>query len=424
MMKFSKWIYIVLVALVAIPSCTSTTKLSSTNLASIYNWSDEKFNPQYIVYHDNDSSSSLYFRFNSEELTYRMTDATKPAEAKIKINYTLYDSFESEIIKDSLTSYLIENSSANDPNYITGRIDIKVKRDQRYVLRIITADIYGGKESEQFINVTKLDLLTRQNYLVTDTSGTPIFGSYINQSQEVLVHFNHIRFKELEIRGYNREFKLAPPPFATYTPKPFLYEAENISYAKLTNGIAKITMPANGFIHLIADKDSRKGITLYTYPEHFPAFGTNERMIEPLRYITSKKEYQELTENPELKRALDQFWIENATNPERAKELIKHFYNRIEYANIYFSSFDEGWRTDRGMAYLIFGPPNAIYKTSSAESWVYGEDNNYMSVNFVFSKVINPFSDNDYRLNRSSIYKSHWYRAVDSWRQGRVFLNN
>jgi GWxTD domain-containing protein len=147
-------------------------------------------------------------------------------------------------------------------------------------------------------------------------------------------------------------------------------------------------------------------------------------MVEPLRYITSKKEYQALLDDSDLKGALDQFWLENATNPERAKELIKHFYNRIEYANIYFSSFDEGWKTDRGMTYLIFGPPNVIYKNSNSESWVYGEDNNYMSVNFVFSKVINPFSDNDYRLNRSSVYKSHWYRAVDSWRQGRVFLNN
>jgi GWxTD domain-containing protein len=405
-------------------SCTSTTKLSSTNLASIYDWSDEKFNPQYTVYHDNDSSSSLYFRFNSEELTYRMTDVTKPAEAKIKVNYILYDSFESEIIKDSLTSYLLENSSANEPNFIIGKIDIKAKRDQKYMLRITTVDIYGGVVTEQFMGVTKLDLLTRQNYLITDTSGTPIFGNFINRSQPIIVHFNHVRFKELEIRGYDREFKLSPPPFATYTPKPFMYESDETSLVQLSNGVANITMPPSGFIHLAADPSSRKGITLYTYPEYFPAFGSNERMAEPLRYITSKKEYQELLDNPDLKLALDKFWLENATNPERAKELIKHFYNRIEYANIYFSSFDEGWRTDRGMTYLIFGPPNVIYKNSNSESWVYGEDNNYMSVNFVFSKVINPFSDNDYRLNRSSIYKSHWYRAVDSWRQGRVFLNN
>ena len=423
-MKLRKWIYIVLVVLCASPSCTTTTKLSSTNFSSIYNWSDEKFNPQYIVYHDNDSSSSLYFQFNSQELTYRVTDATKPAEAKVKVNYILYDSFESEIIKDSLTSYLIENSSASEPNYITGKINIKAKRDQKYVLRITSADVYSGMESEQFINVTKLDLLTKQNYLITDTSGAPIFGNFINQSQDVLVHFNHIRFKELQIRYYNREFKLAPPPFATYTPKPFLYVADRISSVKLSNGVAKITMPEAGLIHLVADLKSRKGITLYAFPAYFPAFGTNERMVEPLRYITSKKEYQALLDDSDLKAALDQFWIENATNPERAKELIKHFYNRIEYANIYFSSFDEGWRTDRGMTYLIFGPPNVIYKNSNSESWVYGEDNNYMSVNFVFSKVINPFSDNDYRLNRSSIYKSHWYRAVDSWRQGRVFLNN
>ena len=170
-----------LVVLCIISSCTTTTNLSSTNFSNIYNWSDEKFNPQYIVYHDNDSTSSLYFKFNSQELTYRVVDATKPAEAKVKVNYILYDSFESEIIKDSLTSYLVENSSASEPNYISGKINIKAKRDQKYVLRVTSVDEYSGLESEQFINVTKIDLLTKQNYLITDTSGTPIFGNFINQ---------------------------------------------------------------------------------------------------------------------------------------------------------------------------------------------------------------------------------------------------
>lgn len=390
----------------------------------MYGWSEVKFNPQYFVHHDQDETSALYFQFNTEELTYRLTDATEPASAKVKINYMLYDSFESEIVKDSLTSYLVENRSGGEPNLVTGKINIKARRGNQYLLRIQTTDVYSGSKSEQFINVTKLDLLTRQNYLITDTAGVPLFGDYVNRSSEVLVHFHHLRFNELQVRYYDPEFKLAPPPFATYTPKPFLYDADKIETIKINDDVARIQLPEKGFIHIISDTTSKKGLTIYTYPEHYPAFGTTDRMIEPLRYITSKKEYEEIEQAEDLKAAIDEFWIDNATNEDRAKELIKHFYNRVEYSNIYFSSFDEGWKTDRGMTYLIFGPPNVIYKNSNSESWVYGEDNNYMSVNFVFTKVINPFSDNDYRLSRSSIYKSHWYRAVDSWRQGRVFLNN
>ncbi len=154
-MNFKRASYILSILCLALVSCETSTKLSSTDISSMYQWNEEKFNPEYVIYHDNDSSSELYFRFNSEELTYRLKDATKPAEANVKISYTLYDSFESEIIKDSLSTLLVENTCSNSPNYIIGKLSIKAKRDQRYVLRITTVDLYGAKESEQFINVTK-----------------------------------------------------------------------------------------------------------------------------------------------------------------------------------------------------------------------------------------------------------------------------
>ncbi len=80
-------------------------------------------------------------------------------------------------------------------------------------------------------------------------------------------------------------------------------------------------------------------------------------MIEPLRYITSKKEYQGLVDAEDVKEALDEFWLDNASNPDRARELIKHFYNRVEYANIYFSSFDEGGERIEACAILFLVLP-------------------------------------------------------------------
>jgi hypothetical protein len=52
---------------------------------------------------------------------------------------------------------------------------------------------------------------------------------------------------------------------------------------------------------------------------------------------------------------------------------------------------------------------------------VYGEDASYKSLSFVFVKVINPFSENDYQLNRSDMFKDEWYKSVDAWRQGRAY---
>jgi hypothetical protein len=65
-----------------------------------------------------------------------------------------------------------------------------------------------------------------------------------------------------------------------------------------------------------------------------------------------------------------------------------------------------------------------VYKSSVSESWTYGSPSNALSLNFLFTKVNNPFSDNDFTLNRSPIYEGFWYRAVDVWRQGRVYNDN
>ncbi|MFN7014905.1 MAG: GWxTD domain-containing protein, partial [Bacteroidia bacterium] len=131
--------------------------------------------------------------------------------------------------------------------------------------------------------------------------------------------------------------------------------------------------------------------------------------------------YDDIKMAENVKMHVEKFWLNAGGSADRARELIKKYYNRVYHANLLFSSYKEGWKTDRGMIYLIFGIPNIVYKANTSEIWIYGEENNLMSLNFTFYKVINPFTDNDYTLDRSIIYKNSWYRGVESWRQGRIY---
>ncbi len=72
------------------------------------------------------------------------------------------------------------------------------------------------------------------------------------------------------------------------------------------------------------------------------------------------------------------------------------------------------------MIYIVYGAPSIVYRSKDRETWVYGESNEVQSMNFVFKRMQNPLSDNDYVLNRSNIYRSSYYRAVDRWREGRI----
>jgi hypothetical protein len=84
----------------------------------------------------------------------------------------------------------------------------------------------------------------------------------------------------------------------------------------------------------------------------------------------------------------------------------------------------EGWKTDRGMIYLIFGAPQDVYKTAVSETWIYGIQGTPNSVTFNFKKMDNKFSENDFFLTRSAYYKDPWYIAVGAWRDGRISTDN
>ena len=107
-------------------------------------------------------------------------------------------------------------------------------------------------------------------------------------------------------------------------------------------------------------------------------------------------------------------------NQTLAKQIIKSYYKRVADANKLFSTYKEGWKTDRGVIYIVFGPPSIVYRSMQGESWTYGEESNYRSLTFNFTMINNPFTNNDFTLERTTVYKNPWYRAVDSWRQGKV----
>ena len=72
------------------------------------------------------------------------------------------------------------------------------------------------------------------------------------------------------------------------------------------------------------------------------------------------------------------------------------------------------------MIYIIFGPPQTIYRDDKNEQWTYGSANNLPDIDFIFEHVNNPFTNEDYNLNRSPVYETPWYMAVDEWRNGRI----
>jgi GWxTD domain-containing protein len=245
----------------------------------------------------------------------------------------------------------------------------------------------------------------------------------VKLGEVVSINYKNRKSGIIYVRYYNRDFPIAAPPFSEIPPKPFQYQEDSLFTLNLTpNGTINFVADRKGFYHFQYDSSSHEGCTLFNFTDKFPDIKQAEDMLPPLRYITSKQEFEDLNKAQNKKVAIEKFWLNSTSNPDRAREVIKKYYNRVEDANKYFSSYIEGWKTDRGMIYLIFGRPNIRYVYENYETWIYGEEKSVNALSYTFVKVKNPFTTNDYTLERSPFYKQSWFMSVEAWRQGRANL--
>jgi GWxTD domain-containing protein len=408
-----------IVAVILIASLVSchVARMASHNFFYLYDRDMLPFIPEYAIFNVNDSITSVYYKFNTKNLLYVKQLDEKMFTAKFSLKGELYENDEMKSLIDSSTVSTADNNNKVSKD-ITGNIDLKVKKPGAYILKLIFSDLNKNTTVESFITVNRGNHNDRQNFILLNADSVPAYNSYVAAGQEFRLLFNNMKTNKLFVRYYNRVFPVASPPYSAVKEKPIDLKPDSIFTVTLTDGsTATLNFTKKGIYHFQADTSQKEGFTVFRFDDDFPEITSLSQMLHPIRYLTTKNEYNDLEAMNNDKEAVDKFWIENAGNADRAKQMIKLYYNRVMDANRFFTSYLEGWKTDRGIIYIIYGPPNIVYKGKNSEVWVYGEDKNLLSIHFDFSKVGNPFTDNDYNLTRSPIYKDGWYIAVDNWRR-------
>ena len=392
-------------------------KMASHNFSYLYDRDMLPFIPEYAIFNVNDSITSVYYKFNTKNLLYVKQFDEKMFTAKFSLKGELYENDVMKVLLDSNTISLADNNNTVSKD-ITGNIDLKDKKPGAHILKLTFSDLNKNTTVESFLTVNRDNHNDRQNFMLLNADSVPAYKSYVSSEQEFRLLFNNMKTNKLFVRYYNRMFPVASPPYSASNEKPIDLKADSIFTVPLTDGSTSILNFNNkGIYHFQADTNQKEGFTLFRFDEDFPDITSLSQMLHPIRYLATKVEYNELEAMKNDKEAVDKFWIENAGNADRAKQMIKLYYNRVMDANRFFTSYLEGWKTDRGIIYIIYGPPNLVYKGKNEEAWVYGEEKNMLSINFTFRKLDNPFTDNDYSLTRSPAYKDGWYIAVDNWRR-------
>ncbi len=156
----------------------------------------------------------------------------------------------------------------------------------------------------------------------------------------------------------------------------------------------------------------------------FPRVNRLDVMLDALAYLATPGEMRYLRESSdliELKHRFDAFWLELTPNRLAAKDLLDRYYSRVQRANLLFSGIKEGWKTDRGMVYIMRGPPLYIERTLQSETWFYRYTQANPADIFVFDRVIVSGLDAVSRnlvLQRGRVYDYEWRKLISRWRRG------
>jgi GWxTD domain-containing protein len=342
------------------------------------------FEVQYRVVHMGSDSSALQLVVESDDY---------------ELSYQAYSPLDKKII---LAEEILNISNKKS---IVAERKFKI-REPAYYLEISIRDNNGNR---QFKDIVKVDKNSGMGHLKILSDGKPLVRSYIKSKTEV--NLSHTYQSTIWVKYFDRSFKSAAPPFSDkgykFNPK------KNITELVEVPSGSTIKLEGEGLYFIQSDTSTLGGFYLNVFPDRYPRISSANQMIESTRYIMKTEEYKALSSTDAKKDAIDKFWMGRARDKEFAKELIKTYYTRVQIANRDFTTYKEGWKTDKGMLYLIFGVPDLIRKTKQGEIWSYGSSGKRNAVKFEFKKV-----NGQSLLLHSDFFKRPWDVEIYEWRKG------
>jgi len=396
----------------------SVISTGSEQLAYIYNPAATTIHPRVFVRKNNKEDIDLYVVINDSELLFSKANAQNQSTAKVRIFYKLMESYENVAALDTAVKVLSFQKS-NTPKTYAVKLKLKTVAPEKFVVQTTVTDLIRGKMNIAFTPVDKTDSLCADNFSILKLENSqPFSENFMKTGEGARVDYLHSKFNAL--------YKMYFPPDSTIPLSPYASDpayADTLSFAMADSLGRSLILGAQqeGYFYVTADTLSQNGLLIPCFSEDYPNITRLDKLAEPLAYLTSKAEFDSIRYASHKKLAIDDFWLSCTNDTRRAKELLKIFYTRAVFANMYFSDYRDGVLTDRGMIYVVLGPPKILAFTSNSEVWTYKDSRSGQKVKFVFMKRSNAMYKQKYVLMRNTEFKPYWDAAVASWRKGSIY---
>jgi GWxTD domain-containing protein len=418
------------VAAIFVASCSSSKKAASEEaaqgkMASLYNPSRLSLHPDFSIFHESENFSILYIRAYPSELRFNQTNEEFEYRALLKVKYELLgldDITEGEgtIIDSASVVYKLRERDERAPAFFAS-LNIPIREGNRYLLKVETLDLNRGSMGLKYLYVDKTDPFSAQNYKVVSTySGYPKFMRFFLTGEKFNVQYRERNVDSIYVDYFRLSSELPRPPITATSDYTMNYIPDtSIAFPMIDT--VDYDLRLEGMYHIKVDQELEDGLTLFNFGGSFPDVKTAKELMEPLFYLATLSEYRDLRTKPNRKLAVDDYWIRLGNSLEKSRELIRIYYNRVIYSNLYFTSNKEGWKTDQGMVFILFGPPARIQMNSGGESWFYYAKRRSKVVEFRFQREQDAFSDQNMMWQKTTDSQMYLNEAIRSWRKGKVY---
>ena len=249
---------------------------------------------------------------------------------------------------------------------------------------------YNIKEFSPKPSISDIMLIAQMTNVEGNNKIIPNVSRNVSDNKEDINTFFEI-YSDSSI-DYNIEY------IVTNKDNKILYESSgkqliNIGKTQVFHTISDSTLLNLGnYMLTIQLKDANENIlassskTFYSRWAGLPATVDNiDKAIDQLVYIANPDEmeymYNGKNEEEKTKRFIEYWKTKDPSPGNEENEIFQEYFGRVNFANEQFSHYVEGWKSDRGMVFIILGSPNNVdrhpfeYDSKPYEIWEYYEIN-------------------------------------------------
>ncbi len=424
MSNLLKYLSIVLVILMAVTCKVSQKTTVPRNLEQIYDPASSSIHPKIKMYNTSDTSSLIVERIYTKELLFNQANKENKLLARIQVIYNLYDLNNKQKLVDSATT-TFNFEKENSTLYHDIEIQVHSKISNKYILEVITTDLNRNSNQYWFLSVDRTDENNPNDFLLYNRLNNQLLTElYINKPMQISIEHYKDDLDSMYLFFFPNNFSAAVVPYQedtlqenfTFYDTTWVCSADSVNYADFNEeGIYYFSKyPYVDF--------SQPGFALFNFGSGFPMIKTPDDLAQPTVYLGGTDTIASIDSTGKLtKLAVDNFWLQKENNMDKSRELLKAYYNRVMFANIYFTSYKEGWQTDRGMIYIIYGMPDYLFKSGDEERWIYNPNGIGPGIEFKFNHTKHPLTLNHFVLDRDKLKTTGWNEAVKLWNTGEVF---